>query len=243
MPAESIEQLCQYIAWGHTNGVQVGNLMTSVLGHGGAHSGRAMLTDGSTDTKPKGDGDNPDQKSMSADAECPPVWFVASTGRIPPPADSIRGPYRVSELKTMVEHGDFTPFSLVTSTRVESYDDEEEPDESTGSSLKEAHIDTGKWKRLDQVWQLRWQLCTDGSGTGIYSPSEVALRAIRSLARLVDLHKSLDSRGVPYYPIPIAKRIMCGLSRDPSKSGSATRDATTTGSQRESFLAIVTQAQ
>jgi DnaJ family protein C protein 13 len=58
----------------------------------------------------------------------------------------------------------------------------------------------------------------------------------------VDLHKSLDSRGVPYYPIPIAKRIMCGLSRDPSKSSSATGDAITMGARRESFLAIVTQA-
>ena len=99
--------------------------------------------------------------------------------------------------------------------------------------------DTGKWKRLDQVWQLRWQLCTDGSGTGIFSPSDVALRAIRSLIRLVDLHKSLDYRGLPFYPIPIAKRIMCGLSRDPFKTAAG---STSSSENHESFLSILAQS-
>ena len=90
------------------------------------------------------------------------------------------------------------------------------------------------------VWQLRWQLCTDGSGSGIYSPSDVALLAIRSLTRLVDLHKSLDSQGVPYYPIPIAKRVLCGLSRDPTVSSDPSQSQASL--QRDSFLSILVQA-
>jgi hypothetical protein len=242
---ESIEQLCQFVAWGHTNGVQVGNLMTSVLRSRVGHSGLAMLTDGSRQMRPEGDGTaatvEVEPQEVAPDIACPPVWFVASTGRIPPPPESIRGPFRVSELENMIDFGDLTPFTLVTSTNVESYDDDEGESLSanTSSVTKEAQIDTGKWKRLDQVWQLRWQLCTDGSGTGIYSPSEVALRAIRSLTRLVDLHKSLDSRGIPYYPIPIAKRIMCGLSRDPFKTGASGESNT---EHLDSFLSILTQS-
>jgi DnaJ family protein C protein 13 len=230
--SESIKQLCHFVAWGHTNGVQVGNLMTRVLNSERTHSGLAMLTDGNP-MRPEGEGGIDDAGNAVPDASCPALWFIASTGRVPPPAESIRGPYRVSELQKMMELGDLSPFTLVTPTHVESYDDDESL-EATG--VKEAHIDTGKWNRLDEVWQLRWQLCTDGSGTGIYSPSEVTIRAIRSLTRLVDLHKSLDSRGLPYYPIPTAKRVMCGLTREPSKSGG---DSTL---QRDSFLSILTQS-
>ena len=235
---ESIEQLCQFVAWGHTNGVQVGNLMTSVLGSDFAHSGRAMLTDGSV-VGPQGDPNSASSEepiTRAADADCPPVWFTASTGRIPPPPETIQGPFRVSELQSMIDGGDLSPFTLVTSAHVDSYEDDEE--NTNSGAVAEAQIDTGKWKRLDQVWQLRWQLCTDGSSTGLFSPSEVALRAIRSLTRLVDLHKSLDSRGLPFYPIPIAKRIICGLSRDPFTS----TGVKVTSEQDESFLSIVAQS-
>lgn len=235
---ESIEQLCQFVAWGHTNGVQVGNLMASVLGTEYSHSGKAMLTDGS-DMNPQGNHSaSPVQKMDPAlDASCPPVWFVASTGRIPPPPETIRGPFRVSQLQKMMEDGDLSPFTLVTSSHVDSYEDNEDYMHSN-QQVNEAQIDTGKWRRLDQVWQLRWQLCTDGNSSGLYTPSEVALRAIRSLTRLVDLHKSLDYRGLPYYPIPIAKRIMCGLSRDTLTIA----NSDVNNEQNESFLSILAQA-
>jgi hypothetical protein len=238
--AESIEQLCQFVAWGHTNGVQVGNLLTTVL-----KTNQMLLTDG-TGAGPGGtnEGDNCEQKTSGAalDKSCPPVWYVARTGRIPPPAESVRGPFRVSELSTMISEGDLSPFDLVTAAHVDDYDDDndEAPDENLGGGVKESHIDTGKWKRIEQVWQLRWQLCTDGSGGGIYSPSDVALLAIRSLKRLVELHKSLDSQGVPYYPIPIAKRVLCGLSRDPTVSSDPSQSQASL--QRDSFLSIICQA-
>jgi len=227
---ESIEQLCQFVAWGHTNGVQVGNLLTTVL-----KDDQMLLTDG-TDSGPGG-AESREKKQTAADASCPQVWFVARTGRIPPPEESIRGPFRVSELTQMMKDGDLSPFDLVTATHVDSYDDEEGP---SGSAVKEANVDTGKWKRIEQVWQLRWQLCTDGSSSGIYSPSDVALLAIKSLTRLVDLHKSLDSQGVPYYPIPIAKRVLCGISRDPTVSSDPSQSQVSL--HRDSFLSILCQA-
>lgn len=140
--AESIEQLCQFLAWGHTNGVQVGNLLTTVL-----KDDQMLLTDG-TDAGPGGVG--AETVKAAADASCPQVWFLARTGRIPPPEESVRGPFRVSELTKMMQEGDLSPFDLVTATHVESYDDDDESSAGSGGALKEANIDTGKWKRIEQ---------------------------------------------------------------------------------------------
>ena len=175
---ESIGQLCQFVAWGHTDRRQMSNTLRQELGAG-----------------------------RFDDALCPPVWFFASTGKIPPPPEAIRGPFRVSELRRMMDEGDLSPYDLVTTAHVEEYDiDDIDPD-----TVKEDQIDTGKWKRLNEVWQLRWALCADASGASILGPSDVANLGLRSLTRLVDLHKSFDSRGIPYFPIPIAKRILCGM--------------------------------
>ena len=209
---ESIGQLCQFVAWGHTSGDRAGNILTRVLDSNAGD--RSMITDGSG-IGPGGN-ESSEQLKRARDASCPPVWFIASTSRIPPPSESIRGPFRVSDLLSMMEEGDLSPFDLVTASHVEEYDFDADSD-----AVREANIDTGKWKRLNEVWQLRWQLCTDGSSSGIYTPSDVSLLAVKALARLVDLHRSLDSRGVPYFPIPAAKRILCGFSRNVSDRSDA----------------------
>ena len=125
-----------------------------------------------------------------------------------------RGPYRVSDLANMMSEGSLTPYDVVTSSNVEDYEFVEDD-----QGMKENQIDTGKWRRLEEVWQLRWQLCTDGSSEGILSPSNVSSLSVRVLMRLVELHRSLDSRGVPYYPIPPAKRILSGLDRSMNDMG------------------------
>ena len=205
---DSISQLCQFVAWGHTNGDQIGNVLSRAVSV--QMNGKAFLTDG-TDTGPGGKSSAQSTSSAAGDSLCPSVWFVAATGKIPPPPNSIKGPFRVLSMKEMMETGDLTPYDLVTASHVEEYDLE-----NNAVAAQEAQIDTGKWKRLNQVWQLRWQLCTDENSTVIYSPSDVALLALKALARLVDLHRSVDSRGVPYLPIPTAKRILCRTSRDPN---------------------------
>lgn len=110
----------------------------------------------------------------------------------------------------MMEDGDITPYDLVTTSHVEEYDMDVDPE-----TIQEARVDTGKWKRLNEVWQLQWQLCTVGSTAVIYSPSDVAELALKALVRLVDLHRSVDSCGKPYVPIPLAKRILSGRRGDP----------------------------
>lgn len=93
---ESIGQLCQFVAWGHTNGEQVGNLLSKMLQ--ASEQQRQMITDGSR----SGPGGEPGIEGTSAsvpkeasgkinDGVCPPVWFVSSTGRTPPPPDTIKG--------------------------------------------------------------------------------------------------------------------------------------------------------
>jgi DnaJ family protein C protein 13 len=230
---ESIEQLCQFAAWGHTNGVQVGNLMTSLLESNLPKS--AMLTDGSS-TKPSGSGSSFGVEPTSPVLDsCPAVWFISTTHRIPPPPATVKGPYRLKELKSMMESEEISASTLVTSSHVLSYDDDERP--SDGGALDESQIDTGKWKRLDQIWQLRWQLYTDGDDSGIFTPAEVALQALRSLTRLVDLHRSVNTLGLPYLPIPIAKRIICNKANDPlaGKNGEL-------NDSRLSFLSIIAQS-
>lgn len=140
--AESIEQMCQFVAWGHTNGVQVGNLLTTVL-----NTNQKLLTDGTGSGPSGGDGDSA-AKPAAADSSCPQVWFVARAGRIPPPEEAIRGPFRVSELSTMMGNGDLSPFDLVTASHVDSYEDDDDVPNNGG--LREASIDTGKWKRVEQ---------------------------------------------------------------------------------------------
>ena len=239
---ESIGQLCQFVAWGHTNGEQVGNLLSTMLRQ--SQQQKRMISDvthlgpggaqGSTNTN-----DSAENAERIGDSVCPPVWFISSNGRTPPPPETIKGPFRVSELMSMIQAGELSPYDQVTASHVEDYNEDEEGhdlDEALVSQVKDAHIDTGKWHRIDQVWQLRWQLCSDGNSAGIYGPSEVALIALKALTRLVDLHRSLDSRGVPYFPVPFAKRLLCGLSR------TTTAEAGMDIDQSDSFLPILCQS-
>ena len=232
---ESIEQLCQFVSWGHTNGVQVGNLMSSTLRlkkiNGLLHndgSEKAHETISSCC--------NPlERHAIDIDADCPAVWFVATSTRNPPPADKIRGPFRVSQLRMMMQNRELTHLDQVTASQVVDYTN----DNGTATyEVTENQIDTGKWHRLDQIWQLRWQLCTDEKADGVFSPSAVALLALRSLTRLVDLHKSLDSSGVPYFPVPVAKRLLCGLSHEPFQFENGSDNST----QRGSYLTMLSQA-
>ena len=187
--SESIGQLCQFAAWGHNTGERVESLLSRSVS---ASSAQAAI-----------------------DAS-PAVWFVASASKVPPPAESIRGPFTVLDLKRLTAEDELNPFDLVTASHANEYDQL-----STGRT-EERHIDTGKWKRLNDVWQLRWLLCMDkADGEGVLTPSEVAIIALKALTRLVELHKSVDSSGAPYIPIPTAKRILSGRDRQVSASNDA----------------------
>ena len=234
---ESINLLCQFVAWGHTNSLQVANLMTSAVGKA---SEAKMLTDGTATRAGAMGGTSPASfrtRDNALESSSPAVWFVAPAGKTPPPSKSIRGPFRVSQLVELVERKELHAQSLVTSLHTEDYDD----DKGIDSSIDEAQLDTGKWCILQEVWQLRWQLFNDGSSSGVYGPADLALMSLRSLSRLVDLHQSVDPRGIPYFPVPIAKRLLCGMAKDSSISnGSGSGDS---GSVRmQDSLSVISQA-
>ena len=205
---ESIGLLCQFVAWGHTDRSTIGSIMARTLAANGP-----MIESGTSTPLSATKSDELRTDAM-ADSNCPPVWFIAASNKVPPPTELVQGPYRLSDLKRMMKEDELTPFHLVTTSHVSEYDSDAADD-----MLSEALIDTGKWKRLNEIWQLRWQLCRDDdSGPGIFTPGAVALLALKALTRLTELHRSLDLRGVPYYPIPLAKRVLCerntGMSTD-----------------------------
>jgi DnaJ family protein C protein 13 len=193
---ESISQLCQFVAWAHTDRSQIiSNSLSRALSVGAKD---ILITDGSDITAAA-----QQSAQVSSDMVCPAVWYVASTAKIPPPPEKIRGPFRLSNLRQMIDSGSLSHYDLVTTAHVEEYDIDDQSD-----VVDEIQIDTGKWKRLDSVWQLRWTLCTDAGSSVISAPADVARLALNALTRILDLHKSVDNRGVPYLPIPISKRIL-----------------------------------
>lgn len=130
------------------------------------------------------------------DIACPKVWFAAPRTELPPPKRSQRGPYRVSELLSEFDRG------VIDSTWVVAPMTTEEGEEGRFDSL----VDTGRWKELPEVFQLRLQMLFPGKA--VYSPAEVATKALLMLQRLATLHRSNNSKGVPFYPMPQSKRIM-----------------------------------
>jgi len=195
--AECISHFCQFVAFGHINRSKF-STSAATVGNSDTESSPLRLTNG-----------NVSHQSV------PRLWYVAPAGKIPPPTKRIRGPFHVFELKKFMDLGELHPHSLVSSSQ--SNDDKPEDDDEQ-KNMKDNLVDSGKWLMIEQVWQLRWQLCSDPNGTGVHSPTEAADTAIRALSQLVALHKSTDPRGVPYHPIPIAKQLLCDLGRDPSFS-------------------------
>lgn len=95
---ESIGQLCQFVAWGHTSGGdQIGNLLSKMLGVPESQK-KTMITDG-TESRPGdpsaaetfGFSSTTGKADPASDSGCPPVWFVSRTGRTPPPPETIKG--------------------------------------------------------------------------------------------------------------------------------------------------------
>ena len=132
------------------------------------------------------------------DPPLPPlaVWYVASPGNNPPDSTNVNGPFRTSQVVNMVKSGTLTRQSLVT----ESY-----RDDKSGN-------DTGNWQVIECHWQLRLQLYMAETSSEVNNAPEIALSALSILSRLINVHQSVDSRGIPFFPIPKAKRLICEAS-------------------------------
>lgn len=130
------------------------------------------------------------------DDACPRSWYTAPKGTIPPPVSVQRGPFKVTQLMDMMERGDIDSTVLLAPCIADS--DEEEDFHS--------HVDTGKWNKLTNFFQLRTQLLSPGKA--VYTPAQVGTKAITLLYNLSSLHRSANTKGAPFYPTPISKRVM-----------------------------------
>jgi DnaJ family protein C protein 13 len=205
-----VDRFVNYSSLAHLNPDQIGNVLTR------ATTNTLMLKDnleapskayagsspGPMEEIQVDDAANTNKQKRSLwvpeDLACPRVWFAATTGILPPPSHLQKGPYRVSELLTLLDNGTMDGSWLIAPSMGESehYDD---------SSFK-AVVDTGRWKPMSHYFQLRMQMLYPGKA--LYSPAEIAIKSLRLLTKLGAVHKSANSRGTPFYPIPISKRIM-----------------------------------
>ena len=222
---ECFSYFCELAAFGHTDKKQL-DAFSSTVEKENSKNEFGKNDDGNPDTKnptciPSEDIEKKEYSYTEDDINhttCSRLWYVAPAGKIPPPSKRIRGPFYVSEIKRFMEIGELHPHSLITAMIIDDYsyfDNEKQEDQ-----IKVFRGDPENWKMIEEVWQLRWQLCMDRSGTTVHEPSDVSFFALRSLTRLVALHDSVDSRGVPYHPIPIAKQLLCGFGKHPELNSS-----------------------
>jgi hypothetical protein len=222
-----VSLMCHFASFAHLNPLQIGNLLTRKAEQ------QKLLTYGSSGQKEgfeptkevheswnQGEGDTEEKKSENrgevADVAdrwgfsatehlCPAIWYVAPPGPVPPPSARVKGPFRTSEILSYIESEDLVASSLACPSA--SFTSEEDEDDGTSTISK---LDRGAWKPIRKWQQLVNLMLLEG--TPVYSPSEVALIGLTFLQRLSTLHRAVDSRGVPYHPIPIAKRLLSAPS-------------------------------
>lgn len=208
-----VNTIIRYASLAHINPDQIGNVLaratTNVLmlkdGSAEGANGENVTVGDTSSTSPmereeKSEEDINRQLKRSLwvpdDVACPKVWFAAPPGTHPPPKLSHKGPYRVSELLTELDRNQIKDDWYVAPLAGEEGDDE----------AFDSVVDTGRWKPIDQYFQLRMQMLFPGKA--VYSPAEVAAKALHLLRRLAAVHRSANSKGVPFYPIPMSKRLM-----------------------------------
>jgi hypothetical protein len=74
--------------------------------------------------------------------------------------------------------------------------------------MLDALVDTGRWQPLGNQFQLRMQLLFTGRAQSLFSPADVSLRCLGMLSRLARVHRSVDCRGLSFYPLPACMRLM-----------------------------------
>jgi len=204
----TVTLLTDIASFGHTNAKSIGTKLQRKM-QADYMSQHKLLTasadtvspvslDSTPESTEQGEEVKDDEEFDDDDSVAPRTWYVApGDSVVPPPNSSIRGPYRVSELKAMIADGTLTSDAIVSSGISESYVDEDEA---------ELMVDTGKWKPMTKVRQLQWQILSEDVLP--VTPAEHARVAVSILRRMVTMHVSVDHRGVPYHPIPFGKRVV-----------------------------------
>eukprot|EP00602_Paraphysomonas_sp_CaronLab_P011509 CAMPEP_0185040382 /NCGR_PEP_ID=MMETSP1103-20130426/38364_1 /TAXON_ID=36769 /ORGANISM="Paraphysomonas bandaiensis, Strain Caron Lab Isolate" /LENGTH=2494 /DNA_ID=CAMNT_0027579655 /DNA_START=336 /DNA_END=7820 /DNA_ORIENTATION=+ len=206
---EFIDLMLKYASLSHLNPDQIGNALARATGkslmiedapagsEGYSRSAAAVAHDAESNMS---DEEKIRKQKRSIwvpeDDACPRTWFTAPKGRVPPPVSVQRGPFKVSQLLSMVENDEIDGSTLFAPGMADVED----------SESFESEVDTGKWNPLSLFFQLRIQVLSPGKA--IYSPAEVGTKAITLLYNLSALHKSANTQGAPFYPTPISKRLM-----------------------------------
>lgn len=201
-----IDLMLKYASLAHLNPDQIGNALAR------ATTKTLLIKDGSDDDHMTSAADiirsdtslNEEQREKKVreslwvpdDAACPRMWFLGPRGQLPPPVIKQKGPFRVTEIVEMLQNNAIEDDCVGAPCIVEDYD----------ADHYEAIVDTGKWKPIREYFQLRMQVISPGKI--IYSPAQVAHKAITLLNRLQGLHRSVNSKGVPFYPVPKSKKVM-----------------------------------
>lgn len=197
--------IIQYATLAHINPDQIGNLLaratTNVLMLKDAESGSSAVAGApAQDVKSTEEEELSKQIKRSLwvpdDMACPKVWFVAPGGKTPPPKDLQKGPYRVTELLYELDHGYIQYNYVAAPLTTDDLDDEK----------FDTIVDTGRWKPIGDYFQLKLQMLFPGKA--VYSPAEIANKALNCLQQLAAVHKAANIKGVPFYPLPLSKRIM-----------------------------------
>lgn len=203
-----VEIMLKFSALSHLNPDQIGNALAR------ATTSQLMIKDGDAGAQPPtvtatfSGLENVDEVEEAKfvrerntlwvpdDAGCPRTWYLAPPGEIPPPQKKQKGPFRISEILDLIQNSAIDENCLAAPALVDDYDDENHT----------AVVDTGKWNPLKSYFQLNCQVLNPGRA--VYSPAEVGNKAIELLFRLSKLHRSANIMGVPFYPVPVSKRIM-----------------------------------
>ena len=141
------------------------------------------------------------------DTNCPQIWYVIPKGSIVPPSPQVqRGPHRISELIDMYDKGDINAEFIVAPALGMNDDQFNKSSHGNFNEKFDCIVDTGRWKPIGDYFQLRMQILF--AGKAIYSPAEISAKTLELLARVSIVHKAYDARGLPFYPIPVSRRIM-----------------------------------
>lgn len=193
----------------HLNADQIGNLLSAA--RSGTGSGLASgLSSGFSVTAPAS---VPASSSawVPDDAASPRAWLVAGPGAAvsnPPALAAQKGPFRVSELQAMCERGEIDATWLLAPAATDDEPEVEGSHPSGTGRMLDALVDTGRWQSLGNQFQLRMQLLFTGRAQSLFSPADVSLRCLGMLSRLARVHRSVDCRGLSFYPLPACMRLM-----------------------------------
>ncbi len=147
----------------------------------------------------KNDHTGPPSETDGNSPKTHPIWVYVERDQRPT-RENIKGPFTVNELSELYLRGQLQPSSLLRTVH----------SKGTGTiSNMNDNFFSHEWKKLNDIWQLRWSLVLTNSSSGVYTHAELSSIALNCLLSIVSAHQSVDSRGIAYVPVPIGKRLLC----------------------------------